>query len=116
MKYYLLVFGLTLIVSLQSKAQQFFNTSLTKQNIQISYLKAVNYEVGTSIFGSYLSSNWVLKPSEIIFNESHFSNSQMPINSPQTPKDAIFCQFENRLWKSFDIGIRLRVETPPPSH
>jgi len=99
-KYFLIVFGVGMMLSYQIKAQQLSGLPTSKQ--------------------STLHSLWPVTPSSTIFNAHSFSQDSsvyiMSINGPITPKDAIFCQFENRLWKSFDIGIRLRVETPPPLH
>jgi hypothetical protein len=100
-KYALIVFVIGIIMSHHAKAQQLSGLFSTKQ--------------------SDIRSLWaVIPPSSSMFNDHIFLSDSIgcarPINGPITPKSAIFCQFENRLWKSFDIGIRLRVETPMPSH
>jgi len=100
-KYALIIFAMGMMLDYHVKAQQLSELYMPRQ--------------------SDIRSLWaVIPPSSSIFNDHSFLFDSIgyarPINGPLTPKSAIFCQFENKLWKSFDIGIRLRVETPMPSH
>jgi len=119
-KYALIVFGIGMVMSFQTNAQQLCGSYQPMQNMRKCISNASVNQAGTIFFASSISSLWSIKPSPSVFNANSFlpdsTDHIMVINGPVTPKDAVFCQFENRLWKSFDIGIRLRVETPPHSH
>jgi len=105
----------------QTQAQQSLYKAGANQNILACYSNTISREAGTSIFALGPHSIWEINNSESVIYEipnAFFWPTNQPsnINGPLTPKSAVFCQFENRLWKFFDIGIRLRVETPPPPH
>ncbi len=118
--YIFLFFALFIGTGFQSSAQNLAGSYQRNQVFRTGISSRLNNTQSPDIFASDRYSKGIANHFGIISydlsNTSDLANQPTLINGEGTPKGAVFCQFENRLWKSFDIGIRLRVETPPPTH
>jgi len=83
--------------------------------VQNNYKSIQSSEVSKSIF-TIKASNGITYNAVQNYSDYNFLTEPSTILGPGTPHDAIFCRFENTLWKKFDIGIRLRVENPPKDY
>jgi len=107
----LLIIGVTAPIKNYAQAIDIWQVIRPTGSIQNYYILKTNSELSKSIFSSY-SINELRG-----FERGYFNTYNPPaIEGPGTPKSAIFCRFENTLWKTLDIGVRLRVENPPKDY
>ena len=79
--------------------------------IQRYYYEKTNQELSTGIFVKKEASGTFLNH-DIARYWVPVSSAPNPIDAPGTPKTAIFCRFENTLWRRLGFGVKLRVENP----
>ena len=89
--------------------------------LQDFYNKEINAALSRSIFVKDSKLNFAFKNTDIgtFANSGLLANSSIntnPIPGEGTPKTAVFCRFENTLWRTFGIGVRLRVENAVFDH
>jgi hypothetical protein len=86
-------------------------------SIQYYYFSTINNQLSNSIFSRNNQAGITINPFYLAHLYSiGFNDSPNVIDGPGTPKTAVFCRFENKLWHRLGFGLRLRVENPVTEH